>query len=85
MQILESCAKSLQTHANVVEAITETLRGNADDLDESGKEKINKFALLVAQIKDAAAHVQELSGVKASHSISISLEISTISLDSLVD
>ncbi|KEQ75108.1 hypothetical protein M436DRAFT_42482 [Aureobasidium namibiae CBS 147.97] len=62
--ILDTCAKSLQTHAAIIEAIAETLRGDADDHDESGKEKINKSSLLVAQIKDAAAGMEELRDVK---------------------
>jgi len=70
LQILDSCAKSLQTHAAIIEAIAETLRGDADDHDESGKEKINKSSLLVAQIKDAATGMEELRDVKVSHSIS---------------
>lgn len=63
----------MQTHAAIIEAIAETLRGDADDHDESGKEKINKSSLLVAQIKDAAAGMEELRDIKASHSISVSL------------
>lgn len=82
LQILSSCAKSLQAHASIVEAVSETVRGDADDLNESGKEKTNKFALLVAQIKDAAAHVEELSGVKVSHSDSSLLPFSLASLRS---
>ncbi|KAI4736836.1 hypothetical protein E4T50_12680 [Aureobasidium sp. EXF-12298] len=61
--ILESCAKSLQTHAAIVEAVAETLRGDVDESDENSKENLNKFALLVGQIKDAAAGVRQLGHV----------------------
>jgi len=59
----------LQAHAAIVEAVAETLRSNADDHDGSDRNKTNKFALLVAQIKDAAAGVEQLRAVNVSHDI----------------
>ena len=69
MQILESCAKSLQTHAAIVEAVAETMRGDVDELNENGQETSKKFALLVGQIKDAAAGVEQLRAANVSHDI----------------
>ncbi|KAI4729653.1 hypothetical protein E4T49_02398 [Aureobasidium sp. EXF-10728] len=57
--ILKSCAKSLQTHAAIVEAVSETVNGSTNQSDQSSK-KLDKFRLLVGQIKDAAAGIEEL-------------------------
>ncbi|KAI4852551.1 hypothetical protein E4T44_01412 [Aureobasidium sp. EXF-8845] len=65
--VLSSCAKSLQTHAAIVEAVAETMRGDVDDSNENGGKTLNKFALLVAQIKDAAAGVEQLRDVNSCH------------------
>ncbi|THZ14837.1 hypothetical protein D6C89_09991 [Aureobasidium pullulans] len=62
--ILKSCAKSLQTHASIVEAIAETLSAEADEsLDDGGVKASNKYSLLVGQIKDAAAGVDQLRNI----------------------
>ncbi|CAD0055120.1 unnamed protein product [Aureobasidium pullulans] len=62
--ILKSCAKSLQTHASIVEAIAETLSAEADEsLDDGGVKTSNKYSLLVGQIKDAAAGVEQLRNI----------------------
>jgi hypothetical protein len=66
LQVLSSCAKSLQTHAAIVEAVAETVRGDIEESDDNGGETLNKFALLVAQIKDAAAGVEQLRDVNVS-------------------
>jgi hypothetical protein len=66
MQVLSSCAKSLQTHAAIVEAVAETMRGDVDESDEKDGKTLNKFALLVAHIKDAAAGVEQLRDVNVS-------------------
>jgi hypothetical protein len=66
LQVLSSCAKSLQTHAAIVEAVAETMRGDVDESDGNGGKTLNKFALLVAQIKDAAAGVEQLRDVNVS-------------------
>ncbi|THX50080.1 hypothetical protein D6D06_08194 [Aureobasidium pullulans] len=64
MDILKSCAKSLQTHASIVEAIAETLSAEADEsLDDGGVKASNKYSLLVGQIKDAAAGVDQLRNI----------------------
>ncbi|KAG9661051.1 hypothetical protein KCU95_g7836, partial [Aureobasidium melanogenum] len=63
--ILESCVKSLQTHASVVEAVAETLNGNVEQSDGSDGKKSNKYRLLVGQIKDAAAGVEQLRSVNS--------------------
>jgi hypothetical protein len=72
LQILESCAKSLQTHAAIVQAVAETLRGDVDEFDENGQERMNKFALLVGQIKDAAAGIEQLKDTNVSFPIPVS-------------
>ncbi|THY30720.1 hypothetical protein D6D01_03160 [Aureobasidium pullulans] len=62
--ILKSCAKSLQTHASIVEAIAETLSAEADEsLDDGGVKASNKYSLLVGQIKDAAAGIEQLRNI----------------------
>jgi hypothetical protein len=66
LQVLSSCAKSLQTHAAIVEAVAETMRGDMDEPDENGGKTLSKFALLVGQIKDAAAGVEQLRDVNVS-------------------
>lgn len=62
----------MQTHAAIVEAVAETLRGDVDESDEKSKENLNKLASLVGQIKDAAAGVEQLGHVNVSHAISTS-------------
>jgi hypothetical protein len=66
LQVLSSCAKSLQTHAAIVEAVAKTMRGDVDESDENAGKTLNKFALLVAQIKDAATVVEQLRVVSVS-------------------
>ncbi|KAG9966362.1 hypothetical protein KCU61_g1195, partial [Aureobasidium melanogenum] len=63
--ILESCVKSLQTHASIVEAVAETMNGNVEQPHESDGKKSNKYRLLVDQIKDAATGVEQLKSVNA--------------------
>ncbi|KAG9556446.1 hypothetical protein KCU71_g14790, partial [Aureobasidium melanogenum] len=63
--ILESCVKSLQTHASIVEAVAETMNGNLEQFDGSDGKKSNKYRLLVDQIKDAATGVEQLRSVNA--------------------
>ncbi|KAG9566137.1 hypothetical protein KCU71_g6890, partial [Aureobasidium melanogenum] len=62
-EILESCVKSLQTHASVVEAVAETMNGNVEQSDQSDGKKSIKYKLLVDQIKDAAIGVERLRSV----------------------
>jgi hypothetical protein len=63
----------LQTHAAIVEAVAETLRGDVDESNENSKENLNKFALLVGQIKDAATGIEQLGHVNVSLPIAVSL------------
>ncbi|THX31803.1 hypothetical protein D6C76_10199 [Aureobasidium pullulans] len=52
------------THASIVEAIAETLSAEADEsLDDGGVKTSNKYSLLVGQIKDAAAGVDQLRNI----------------------
>ncbi|KAG9695008.1 hypothetical protein KCU95_g4721, partial [Aureobasidium melanogenum] len=62
-EILESCVKSLQTHAAIVEAVTEAMNGNVELSDGIDRKKSIKYRLLVDQIKDAAAGVEQLRSV----------------------
>ncbi|KAK6004478.1 hypothetical protein QM012_008340 [Aureobasidium pullulans] len=64
-EILESCVKSLQTHAAIVEAVAETMNGDAKQSNEPDGKQSNKYRLLVDQIKDAAAGVEQLRSVNA--------------------
>ncbi|KAH0371219.1 hypothetical protein KCU65_g1884, partial [Aureobasidium melanogenum] len=59
-EILGSCVKSLHTHAAIVEAVAETMNGNTEQSDGTDGKKSNKYRLLVDQIKDAAAGVEQL-------------------------
>jgi hypothetical protein len=61
----------LQTHASILEAIAETLSAEADEsLDDGGVKAFNKYSLLVGQIKDAAAGVEQLRHLNVSHQFS---------------
>ncbi|KEQ59120.1 uncharacterized protein M437DRAFT_22492, partial [Aureobasidium melanogenum CBS 110374] len=62
-EILESCVKSLQTHATIVEAVAETMNGNVEQSDGTDRKESIKYRLLVDQIKDAAAGVEQLRSV----------------------
>ncbi|KAH0018642.1 hypothetical protein KCU78_g7076, partial [Aureobasidium melanogenum] len=64
-EILDSCVKSLQTHASIIEAVAETMNGNVKQSDGSDGKKSIKYKLLVDQIKDAAAGVEQLRSVNA--------------------
>ncbi|KAI5275917.1 hypothetical protein E4T47_01128 [Aureobasidium subglaciale] len=58
--VLNACAKSLQAHAEIVEAVAETIAVNSDKDSVDGTKVSNKYALLVGQIKDAAIGVEKL-------------------------
>ncbi|KAI5203401.1 hypothetical protein E4T39_04206 [Aureobasidium subglaciale] len=58
--VLDACAKSLQAHAEIVEAVAETLFINSGGNCFDGVKVSNKHALLVGQIKDAAIGVEKL-------------------------
>ncbi|KAG9519741.1 hypothetical protein KCV07_g4683, partial [Aureobasidium melanogenum] len=64
-EILESCVKSLQTHASIVEAVAETMNDNFEQSNKSDGKEANKYKLLVDQIKDAAIGVEQLRSVNA--------------------
>ncbi|KAI5200857.1 hypothetical protein AUEXF2481DRAFT_471905 [Aureobasidium subglaciale EXF-2481] len=58
--VLNACAKSLQAHAEIVEAVAETIAVNSDKDSVDETKVSNKYALLVGQIKDAAIGVEKL-------------------------
>ncbi|KAH0381707.1 hypothetical protein KCU92_g6826, partial [Aureobasidium melanogenum] len=64
-EILESCVKSLQTHASIVEAVAETMNDNFEQSNKSDGKEANKYKLLVDQIKDAAIGVEQLRSLNA--------------------
>jgi len=64
----------LQIHASIVEAIAETLSADADEcLDDGGVKASRKYSLLVGQIKDAAAGVEQLRDLNVSHKLHFTL------------
>jgi hypothetical protein len=75
----------LQTHASIVEAIAETLSAEADEsLDDGGVKASNKYSLLVGQIKDAAAGVDQLRNINVSHQYSSILPVCTVIIPALL-
>jgi hypothetical protein len=67
---LQSCAKSLQAHVAIVEAVAETMRG---DVNEKAMDKLEDLLFLATEVRNAATAIEVVSNDNVSRLISGSI------------